>query len=124
MDEITWTEVAPGDWNSQDFDYGVRDAKGRAVGGFVRLERLFPRVNRRTESGDWVTERTGPDFYYVTHNTTRDGRGFGAIPNGTRCSTLEEAKTLASKKVNEARRRFQRAAAKGEGRQFAKKEAV
>jgi hypothetical protein len=113
-DEIIWRE-GENTWSSQVFDYGVKDAKGRTVGGAVHVELRVPSVTFRNEAGQWVTEPTGkPAFYYVTHSARRDGRHFGSsFPRGTRCSTLEEGKTVAGKKVQEARRRFQRAAAKG-----------
>ncbi len=99
------TIAVPERWVSQNFDYGVRDAKGRVIGGFVQIDRI----------GHWIHAP-----FYVTHNSLRDGVDFGASPNGTRCKTLEEAQALAVKKAHAARTRFHRLAAKGVGRQFAR----
>lgn len=86
-------------------DHGVKDAKGRAIGGYVLIEHYVP------------------DDYGVEVQSTRDGKKFGAINVRGRMhvKTLEEAKALAVTKLAEQAKRFVKAAAKGEGRQFGNK---
>jgi len=90
-------------WRSEKVSYGVKDAKGRDVGGYVTIE-----------NGSAWRE---PGFYVRT-NATRDGKGFGAIAKSARCATLEEAKALGEKKIADAAKRYAKLAAKGVGRQW------
>lgn len=126
--EIIWAHTVyaanfPESWSSQSFDYGVRDNKGRVIGGRVSIRKRF--ACKRDADGKIVfgedrhaVEDLDRPFFEVCHHALRDGRGFGAIPRGTNCATLEAAKVLAAKKVKEACARFTRLVAKGEGRQF------
>ena len=68
-----------------------------------------------------VWERTGPNWYRVRSCATRNGEPFGAIAKETKCATLEEAMKIGEKKIAEAAKRYAKAVANGEGRQFAKK---
>lgn len=99
----TWRHAR---WQSNIVEHGLKDSKDRAIGGRVVIESLA--------AGDFIVET------YVT----RDGKGFGAIPRGTKAPTFEAAKVLAVKKLQEQAKRFAKAVAKGEGRQFARKRAV
>lgn len=109
---LTWD--APETWHkgheyeqvvhtSQVVDTGVRDAKGRVCGSYAQ-------VGERKSGGVWIRIWA-----------TRDGDKFGAIPRESSAPSIEAAKATAAKKVAQAQARFARAAAKGEGRQWAKK---
>lgn len=92
-------------WRSTPITCG-RDGKGRVIGSYAKIER--------------ASYYRDPNAYVVSTKSTRDGVDFGAIPRGTAVGSLEEAKALAVKKLGEARKRYERAIAKGEGRQFRK----
>lgn len=75
------TEVVP---------FDVKDAKGRAVGGYA--------VATQSLSRD--------DMFYIRTQATRNGDTFGAISRPTQfVGSLEDAQIFAAKKLEAARRR-------------------
>lgn len=88
-------------WRSNVVDHGLKDAKGRAIGGLV-------------EAYEWT------DGFRVYVRATRDGEVFGAIPRSFDCKTLEDAARLSVSKLLEQRTRYAHAAA-NEHPQFRKK---
>ena len=115
-------------WVSNVVEHGLKDGKGRAIGNYAVID-AFQLLVQAMKGGrmqsveiegtnglcQLETERT----FFVTTQATRDGKMFGAISvGGTRCKTLEEAQTIAAKKIAAAGKRFARQVAKGEGRQF------
>jgi hypothetical protein len=107
MTALVWTHTKGAEteaWSSDHVNYGVKDAKGRAVGGYAL-----------------ITHRVGTSDYSVCTKATRDGRGFGALPRRAWATSLEPAQALAVKKLLQAKARYERLAAKGEGKQWASK---
>lgn len=102
---LTWTtttqEYESTDWKTfekktvkltrhvcQIVDFGITDDKGRAVGSAAEIE----------DRGD--------GFLEVSSLAMRAGSKFGAIPRASRVAiTLEAAKLLAAKKIEESRKR-------------------
>lgn len=102
---------------SDAVDHGIKDAKGRAIGNYAVIDAM--RKVRRNDDGTLTLEDA--TTYFVSTRATRDGKSFGAInTRDTECASLTEAQAVAEKKIAAAGKRFARAAAKGEGRQFAK----
>jgi hypothetical protein len=98
-------------------EHGILDNKGRAIGNYAEIDAYQRLVKADAEPFALEAKPT----YFVTTNATRDGQKFGALSTkGTACSTLEEAKVLAEKKIVAAGKRFAKAVAKGKGRQFVK----
>lgn len=98
--ELTWTKSEPdsGRLGHEQWSAKVRwdivDDKGRVVGTLARIS----------------TFAACPGDFYVSTHAMRDDRGFGsAFPRGTMVGSLEEAKALAAKKVEAARRRAHKA---------------
>jgi len=92
-------------WRSSIVTHG-HDAKGRLIGNYAAIQR--------------ASYYRDPKMYVVSTQATRDGKHFGAISTGTAVATFEEAQALAVKKLGEARKRYEKLIAKGEGRQFRK----
>jgi hypothetical protein len=85
-------------WTSEVFEHGLRDPKGRSVGSIASV------VTHAYTKDSVVTS-----YHYLRTFATRNGEIFGsAAPRGTLCSSLEEAKALAEKKVALAGKRFAR----------------
>lgn len=105
MEELIWTEGSAG-MLTQVVDYGVRDSKGRVVGGFVRVVAISKALGY------------SHDGFGVRCFSARDGVKFGALSGMRFAETREQAKELAAKLLEKARARATKAAAKGEGRQW------
>lgn len=112
---------------SQNVDYGVRDSKGRAIGGYAEIvpsaewvDGTEPLPNHHRADGRPVMRKvpSGRVLFHVRTNATRDGKPFGAIPRSTIVDSMDAAKALAEKKIEAAKARFAKLVAKGEGRQF------
>lgn len=83
--------------------FAIFDAKGREIGGKF-----------------YVVDRDGK--IVLTVHATRDRESFGRCNRGAEVATLEEGIALGKKKLAASKRAFARRAARGEDRQFAKKE--
>ena len=99
-------EVTTWNWWTDRVDFDLKDSKGRVIGAAVSIERS--------------TRYRDPNGFFVRTHSKRDGKSFGAIARSTKFLTLEDAKVGAEKKLRESQKRFARAVAKGDGRQFAK----
>ncbi len=104
---LIWTANSADRWRSNTVEHGLKDGKGRSIGNYAVIE-----------AATWLSNTS----YVVRTSATRDGHTFGAIANGTECKSLDDAKALAEKKIAAAGKRFARQVAKGEGKQFARKE--
>lgn len=116
---LTWSGL-PGrhtsQWASNIINFGLKDSKGRVLGGYAWIEERY----ERTISSSEGTIYEGRKLFFVNTRATRDGVTFGAWPRQTPAETLEAAKALAEKKIAETGARYAKAVAKGEGRQFRK----
>jgi hypothetical protein len=116
-DALIHTETC---WRSAVVSHGLKDSKGREIGNFASIE---ARPKRARDAAGKTLGLEAHETFFVSTQATRDGRSFGAScgKQGTECFSLDEAKALAAKKIAEAGKRFARAVAKGEGKQFAAK---
>lgn len=103
---LVWTEYQPDYWKSDVVDHGLRDGKGRSIGGFAKISPRWTGAEERL-----------PGFVLGIY-ATRDGKKFGAIPPYTIVPSVEAGQVLAEKKLVEQHRRFEKAVTKGAGRQF------
>ena len=102
---------------SNTVDHGLKDRKGRTIGNYAKIE-VFRKLSRDA-AGNYIALEDGRRLlekdptYLVMTQTTRDGEMFGATSTqGTECSSLEDAKAVAVKKIVAAGKRFALAAAK------------
>lgn len=108
-------------WVCKVVDHDLKDGKGRTIGNYARIE---ARQKRARDAAGKTLGLEAHETYFVSTQATRNGHSFGAsCSKGTECFSLDEAKALAAKKIAAAGRRFARAVAKGEGKQFAPKAA-
>lgn len=81
-------------------DYGVKDEKGRAVGGYARLEGPNPSYAR------W--QPNAQDKWALWTGATRNSVSFGASTEAAFYNTEEEARAAAVKKLAAAQKRYQK----------------
>lgn len=110
---LVWTEVPKTEgrvhfWKSEAIDFGFTDAYGRKVGA---LAKIFD-----------YADGARPGLYVLVQGT-RNGHVFGASPGSVLVepNSFAVAKALAARKIVECEKRLARAAAKGNGRQWARK---
>lgn len=113
---LTWTTTHGNNLHTQVISHGLKDAKGREIGNYAKIEERsvwepIPELPGRHRPTDRVE-------YRVATQATRDGEDFGAYAHGSFLPTLDEAKALAVVKIIEAGKRYAKAVAKGEGKQF------
>lgn len=100
---LTWVQWGEHNIRSNTVEYGLRDDKGRSIGGYAVIEYgTFYKYGPDYKLESVV--RTGAVF--LRTQATRDGKTYGAIANRTECSSLEQAKTLAEKKLQTAAKRY------------------
>ena len=86
---LIWTPRGDDGFRSNVVEYGLRDDKGRSIGGYAVISIGYP------NPGVWLRTQA-----------TRNGKTYGAITNRTECSSLEQAKALAEKKLQAAAKRY------------------
>lgn len=99
----SWSWSRPRQW-LKVADYGLRDEKGRAVGGVARIiERpAGEKLNNGTDAVRPVTK------YDVCVQPQRNGQDFGASVPSTSCPTLRAAMDVANKKMNQQERSYEK----------------
>jgi hypothetical protein len=99
MDKLTWTTQQADYWWSNTVDHGIRDEKGRAVGGYAGIHFLRP----PPPDSMWQYGAGREGKYELEVYAARDGKKYGAIPRGTVYDTLEEAQAAAAAKLAKQR---------------------
>jgi hypothetical protein len=86
--------------------FGVRDAKGREIGGRVQLieKTLVPTTDR---SNNRITKKAGR-WLWVRPHALRDGIAYGAYQHGKRYASMEAAEAAIEKYFRDAERRAQK----------------
>lgn len=74
--------------------HGIKDEKGREVGGYTTVARCDKRWDSATYA--YVATET---FYVVRIQAARNGKHYGASSGSTECASLEAARTMAAKKL-------------------------
>ena len=88
-------------------DYGIKDSKGRAVGGML-ITWVENYVSDESSGLLIDASLIGKTRYCVELHSTRDGKVFGAIPRATYHLTADAANKHAWKAIDTARARAQR----------------
>jgi len=89
-------------------DFGMKDAKGRAIGAKVSIMNVRVEVNTSEWSGYPVADQheIGAVLLDVTVNATRDGRRFGAAQGGRLVEDGAEAKTEIHRRLTSMIKRY------------------
>lgn len=109
-------------------DYGLRDEKGRTVGGYAHIQKTQLLARIATDGTlifpTWVKDPVGHNgtwryddgaaaadaahivAFDVEIRATRNGATFGAIPRSTYYATIEQARVAARKGLDNQRKRY------------------
>lgn len=104
---LAHVRVECGGRQRQLVDYGVRDAKGRAVGGLV-VTWVETYIDDETGNTLVPVSRVGQTRFKVELHSTRNGQTFGAIPSATSHAEAVDAHKHVERAIARAKKRAQK----------------
>ena len=91
-------------------DFGIKDAKGRAIGyvWWISREETTPHVpNPAMGQGYYIFDFDAPVHYRIDSHVTRDGKTFGALTRDILDPSLEAAKAALRKRIEDSRKQYE-----------------
>ena len=94
-----------------DVDFGIRDERKRAVGGWYLIRPITYVAKTEAELSQryfsYYTATPG-DYFSVAYQATRNGESYGSCNPSESFATIEEARAFGAKQLEKMRKRYAR----------------